>query len=59
MGQEFENYLKVYDKKVCVYQKEMYGCMFSACDGISAEVNRIMYGRESEMHIGKKSYLTL
>lgn len=55
VGHEFENYIKVYDKKGCVCQKEMCGCMFSACDGVTAEVNRIMYGRESEMHIRKKT----
>lgn len=43
---------KCMTKGVC--QKEMRGCMFSACDGVSAEVNKIMYGRKSEMHIRKK-----
>lgn len=54
MGHEFENSINVYDKKG-YGQKEMCGCMFSACDGVSAEVNRIKYGRKSEMHIRKET----
>lgn len=44
----------------CMTRKDMYVKMkcvnvFRACAGASAEVNRIRYRRESEMHVRKEN----